>query len=164
MKKNKEKQADIMEMRIPNELFFPSILKLLEEKHTVTILARGNSMRPFIESDRDKIVLKSLDSPKVGDPILAEVSPGHYILHRIVRMNEHEVWLMGDGNNSMEFCRPQDLRASVLGFYRRGSDKFIATDSLKWRVYSKVWMTLHPVRRYLLAFYRRIWIPLFGAV
>jgi hypothetical protein len=29
-------------------------------------------------------------------------------------------------------------------------------------LYSNIWCTLFPVRRYLLAVYRRLWIPLFG--
>ena len=36
------------------------------------------------------------------------------------------------------------------------------TNGLKWRVYSFFWTRLFPVRRYLLGFYRRIWLKIFG--
>ncbi len=38
------------------------------------------------------------------------------------------------------------------------------TDGWKWKTYSWVWMRLRPIRRYLLAFYRRIWLKLFKPI
>jgi hypothetical protein len=39
-----------------------------------------------------------------------------------------------------------------------------STKGRKWRVYSYVWTRLFPIRRYLLAFYRRIWLKLFKPI
>ena len=53
----------------------------LGEGHTVTLPLRGRSMRPFLEDGRDKALLEAVkETPKVGDTVLAEIHPGHFVL------------------------------------------------------------------------------------
>ena len=134
----------------------------MDEGHTVTIRLRGFSMRPFLEDNRDKALLTKAINPKVGDPVLAETQPGVYVLHRIVSIDGAHVVLRGDGNLLCEHCQISDVKGAVVGFYRKGRTTLDRTDGRKWRVYSYLWTRLYPIRRWLLAFYRRIWIPLFG--
>lgn len=136
----------------------------MEEGHTVTLRLRGVSMRPFLEDNRDKALLTKAVSPKVGDPVLAEIMPDKYVLHRIIAINGFNVTLRGDGNIASEHCTISDIKGAVIGFYRKGRDKLDRTDGAKWKTYSYVWTRLYPLRRYLLAAYRRIWMPLFGAI
>lgn len=150
------------EIKCANAIIIPEIIKLMDEGHTVTLRLRGFSMRPFLEDNRDKALLTKPVAPKVGDPILAEVAPGKYVLHRIIKMDNGHVVLRGDGNIGTEHCRTTDLKGAVIGFYRKGRDTLDRTDGRKWKIYSWIWTRLFPVRRYLLAAYRRIWIPLFG--
>ena len=119
---------------LENRLFFPVIVEYIKDGHTVTINLRGNSMRPFLESERDRAMLTR---------------------------PENLVTLMGDGNLNCEYCKVSDFRAGVIGFFRKGHDKMDRTDGLKWKVYSWIWTTLRPVRRYLLAAYRYIWLNIF---
>lgn len=143
-------------VRFPNELLMPEIVRLLGEGHTVTLRLRGRSMRPFLEDNRDVALLTSPGQPKIGDPVLAEISPGQYVLHRIVAVDGETITLRGDGNIGTEQCTAADIRASVRGFYRKGRTTLDSTDGRKWRIYSWIWMRLLPVRRYLLAIYRRM--------
>ncbi|MGI6223731.1 MAG: S24/S26 family peptidase [Prevotella sp.] len=145
-----------------NAVLLPEIIKLVNEGHTVTLLLKGFSMRPFLEDGRDKAMLTKVNHPKVGDPVLAETYKGHFVLHRIVNIQGDNVTLRGDGNLGVEECKLQDIRASIVGFYRKGRKKMDLTTGRKWKVYSWIWMRLFPIRRYLLAAYRKIWIPLFG--
>ena len=146
---------------LENRLFFPVIVEYIKDGHTVTINLRGNSMRPFLESERDRAMLTLPENLGIGDPVLAEIEPGHYVLHRIRKMEGDNVTLMGDGNLNCEYCKVSDFRAGVIGFFRKGHDKMDRTDGLKWKVYSWIWTTLRPVRRYLLAAYRYIWLNIF---
>lgn len=151
-----------VEIQFANAQLLPEIVKLLEEGHTVTLLLRGYSMRPFLEDNRDKALLTKAKDIKVGDAVLAEIGYRHYVLHRIIKIQDREVILRGDGNLGIEKCRIEDVKASVIGFYRKGRKKLDRTDSKKWKIYSALWMRLFPIRRYLLAAYRRIWIPILG--
>lgn len=154
----------IKEVQLENAVLLPEIVRMMDEGHTVTLRLRGFSMRPFLEDNRDKALMKKAVQPRVGDPVLAETAPDHYVLHRIVGIDGDAVTLRGDGNLGEEHCRLEDVKAAVIGFYRKGRSRLDRTDGWKWKVYSWFWTRLYPVRRYLLAFYRRIWIPLFGVV
>ena len=149
---------------MPNAMLLPEIVKLLDEGHTVTLRLRGFSMRPFLEDGRDKALLIKADNPKVGDPVLAEVDPKHFVLHRIIKIDGDQVILRGDGNLADEQCNIKDVKGAVIGFYRKERETMDRTDGWKWRTYSWIWVRLYPIRRYLLAFYRRIWLKLFKPI
>ncbi len=151
-------------VQFENTVFLPEIVKMLNEGHTVTLTLRGNSMRPFLEDCRDKALFVKPTTIAVGDPVLAEIAPKHFVLHRIVAINGEAVTLLGDGNLSTEHCQKKDIVGAVIGFYRKGRTTLDRTDGWKWRCYSYVWTGLCPIRRYLLGIYRRIWIPLFGVI
>ena len=151
-------------VQFENAIFLPEIVKMLNEGHTVTLTLRGNSMRPFLEDCRDKALFVKPTTIAVGDPVLAEIAPKHFVLHRIVAINGEAVTLLGDGNLSTEHCQKKDIVGAVIGFYRKGRTTLDRTDGWKWRCYSYVWTSLRPIRRYLLGVYRRIWIPLFGVI
>lgn len=136
----------------------------MAEEHTVTLRLHGISMRPFLEDNRDKALIKKATSPHVGDPVLAEITPRHYVLHRIIDIDNDNVTLRGDGNIGTEHCHLNDVKGAVIGFYRKGKTELDRTDGWKWKIYSSIWTRLFPLRRYLLAFYKRVWIPIFGTL
>ena len=152
----------VREIKLSNAEFLPEIVKLMDEGHTVTLRLRGFSMRPFLEDNRDKALMTKATNPKVGDPVLAEIEPKHFVLHRIIAINGDNVTLRGDGNLGNEYCTLGDVKGAVIGFYRKGRTTLDRTDGWKWRTYSFFWTRLYPIRRYLLAFYRRIWLKLFS--
>ena len=156
-----EGKIQVKEVQFPNSVLLPEIVKLLNEGHTVTLRLKGFSMRPFLEDGRDKALLTKAVDPKVGDPVLAEVGDKHFVLHRIISIEGNHVMLRGDGNIGAEHCTLDDVKGAVIGFYRKGRKKLDRTDGFKWLVYSWFWTRLFPIRRYLLAFYRRIWLKIF---
>ena len=142
--------SKITTRQVANEVFLPQVIAMLHEGHTATIPLRGRSMRPFLEDGRDKAMLQLVDTPKKNDAVLAEISKGHFVLHRIIRIEGNEVTLRGDGNLSDEHCTLSDIRAKAIGFYRKGRNKLDSTDGKKWKIYSWWWTRLYPIRRYLL--------------
>ncbi len=122
--------------------------------HTAIIWVKGYSMRPFLEHMRDKVQLAYPTRPLVvGDAVLAEITPGHYVLHRIIRIEGEHITLMGDGNlRGTEHCRLQDV-AGIVTHYIRPKRTILAADpALNRRI--RRWRRLLPIRRYLLLFYR----------
>lgn len=152
------------EIQFANAEFLPEVVKMLNEGHTVTLRLRGYSMRPFLENDRDKALLVKPSTIKVGDPVLAEIAPRHFVLHRIDRIEGDNITLRGDGNLGVEYCKKENIVGAVIGFYRKGRIKMDLTDGRKWKLYSFLWTRLLPIRRYLLGVYRRIWVPIFGPI
>ncbi|MBQ8464354.1 MAG: S24/S26 family peptidase [Prevotella sp.] len=140
----------ILTRQLANDQFLPFVVEQLRQGHTATLPLRGRSMRPFLEDGRDKALLQVADHPQVGDAVLAEISPGHFVLHRIISIEGNQVTLRGDGNLGDEHCTLSDIRAKALGFYRKGRQTLDSTDGRKWRIYSWWWTRLYPIRRYLL--------------
>ena len=140
-------------LQVQNEVFLPVVLEQLKEhpEKTATINLRGRSMRPFLEDGRDKAMLQLPNGPwHVGEPVLAEITPGHFVLHRIVKIDQGKVTLRGDGNLSDEHCTEADIRARAVAFIRKGRTKPDYITGRKWRIYSWLWTRLFPIRRYLL--------------
>lgn len=138
--------------------FLDAVVETAKEGYDVTISLRGYSMRPFLEHNRDKGVLKVIDRKlQVGDVVLAKISPKQYVLHRIIFVDDKKVQMLGDGNKMPDPIIPlSEVKLIAKGFIRKGSDKVDYVDDKLFRTYSKVWMKLRPIRRYLLAIWRRL--------
>lgn len=145
-----------MERKIPNNELIKAVITMLNEGHTVTLRLKGFSMRPYLENNRDKVLLAKPTHITKGDVVLAEVLPEKYALHRIVKIEEEKVTLLGDGNIVAEHCMKKDVKAFAVGFYRKGRNKLEKTNCIKWKCYSFLWMTLLPFRRILLGMYKKM--------
>jgi hypothetical protein len=144
-----------------NRVFLPEVVRLVREGHRVKIVAKGYSMRPFVEDGRDLLVFDVPEPVAVGDVVLAEYAKGAFVCHRIVRMDGDAVTLRGDGNVcGVEKVTRADVLAKVVQIERKGKLYDLAT-SRRWKCYSFMWCHLLPLRRYLLAAYRRIWLKCF---
>ena len=142
--------SSINVIQLDNAAFLPHVAALINEGHTITLPLRGRSMRPFLEDGRDKALLAAPTDIAMGDAVLAEIRPGHYVLHRIIGINGEHITLRGDGNLTNEYCDKKDIRAKAIGFYRKGRTKLDSVSGFKWRSYSVVWTWLMPIRSYLL--------------
>ena len=138
---------------IPNDVLLGLVREKLAEGHSTIIWVKGYSMRPFIEYGRDRVKLVPVDTLSVGDAVLAELEPGHYVLHRIIRIEGEHVTLQGDGNLSgTEHCQRQDV-CGVVEEYIRPRRTLLASDpALKRRI--RLWYRLRPIRRILLYIYK----------
>ena len=142
-------------IQLQNDVFLPQVVELINEGHTVTIMARGNSMMPFIKDGRDSLFFSNLNLDiRVGEAVLAEIHKGVFVCHRIVEIKDGKVTLRGDGNvQGTETCRIEDVKAQLVAVTRDGKYYDLNTSKV-WKIYSFCWTRLLPLRRYLLALYR----------
>lgn len=145
------------QVKVENHLLMQEIKKLFETgKESVTFIVRGYSMRPFLEHERDKVVLSPPQTPKVGDVVLAEFAKERYALHRVIKIEDEKLIMRGDGNplEMKETFTTEQIIGVAKAFIRKG--KVVPTDGWRWRTYSCIWNILRPTRRILLAIHRRI--------
>ena len=111
-------------------------------------------MRPFLEHLRDRVKLAPWQELHVGDAILAEIAPGHFVLHRIINIDGNNITLMGDGNiRGIEHCTMDHVCGVVTEYLRPAGHVLLASDpSLRRRI--RLWRRLLPIRRYLLFLYK----------
>ena len=144
-------------MSLPNDVMLGSVSEMLAEGHPVVIMTKGNSMLPFIVGDRDSVELLRADSYGPYDIVLAEVAPGHYVLHRILMLEGDAVTLKGDGNlTAVEKCTMQDIKGRVTRIIRP-SGKEVSCGTGSFLRKSRRWrLAPYMIRRVVLAIYRRI--------
>ena len=147
-------------MRVENDILIPELARLLNEDKEVRFTPSGVSMRPFIEGDKDSVVLAPLGRlPKRGDILLARVT-GYagrrtYVLHRLIRIEGELYILQGDGNlMGEEQCRLEDIIGRVVR---------IETPSGRRKPLTRgcIWHALFPVRKWLLKIYRHTWLKMY---
>ena len=115
---------------LPNETFLPVVSKAIADGNAAVILVKGYSMRPFLEHLRDSVELSPWTDIHVGDAVLAEIAPGHYVLHRVVRREGDELTLHGDGNlRGTEHCTMNDVRGVVSKYIAPAGHVTLATDA-----------------------------------
>ena len=130
--------------------------RLVREGVNVTLPVTGQSMLPFIIGGKESVILHRPGLIDVGDVVLAWVDGSRYVVHRIIKLDYDRVTLMGDGNvKGTEHCLLKDVKARVTHVV----DAKDRTHYLynRWRMLgAKVWYLLRPIRRYILAIYRRV--------
>lgn len=142
---------------LPNEPLLTQVGELIAAGHNVTIRVRGNSMNPFFVDRRDEVVLSPFQKEdlKPGVIILARDEYSRFVLHRIIKTERDQLILMGDGNiKGIEHTYPKDVLGMVTGGVRNG--KQIKCSGKKWERASNTWRRLLPVRRWILAVWRRL--------
>ncbi len=133
---------------VANEILLEEAAALMLEGREVTFTPLGNSMLPFIRGGKDAVRLRKNPSVAIGDVILVRL-PGRYVLHRLIHMDGDRLTLMGDGNIAgTETCTTGDVLGTVTAILRDGKE-IIPGDGRFWR-------RLLPIRRYILAIYRRL--------
>lgn len=144
-------------MRIENDILIPELARLLASGKEVRFTPSGVSMRPFIEGDKDSVILAPVnDRPKRGDILLVKATTlcgrQTYVLHRLVRIENDVFFLQGDGNLSgEEACSLGDIIGRVVRIENaKGRRKMLTRGYL--------WFWLKPVRKWLLKIYRHTMI------
>lgn len=141
---------------ITEERIIEEAIRLVDDGMSVTLPVDGHSMLPFIIGGRESVILTKPTTSEVGDVVLAWVNGCRYVVHRIIRIEDDHVTLMGDGNIvGKEYCTIADIKARVTHVV---DDKGKPHDiNVSWRRQAaKLWWYLRPLRRYILAIYRRI--------
>jgi hypothetical protein len=142
-------------IQVSTNVMLETVRQELCAGHTATFRVRGRSMHPFLEDGRDKVVLAPPAEVHVGDVALVLTDRQHYVLHRVVEIApDGACTLWGDGNvREREHCTADNVIGVARGFWRKG--RYYACADRTWQCYSRWWMRLAPVRRWLLALYRR---------
>lgn len=139
-----------------DEIIIHEAIRLVDEGVSVTFPVKGYSMLPFIIGGRESVILQKPLTVRLGDVVLAWVDDCRYVVHRVIGIEGERVILMGDGNIvGVEHCLLSDVKAlatHVVDAKGRKHDLYAP-----WRQKaSRLWWHMRPVRRYILAIYRRL--------
>lgn len=130
---------------IDNRTAFGAVRDLLLSGETVRVGVCGQSMLPFFRSG-EVIRVRPLREGDLrrGSVVLAQTEQGNYVIHRIYRIEEERITLLGDGNlhGTEQIDRPKIYGTVDCGRVHR--------------LLALAWMALRPLRRYPLGILRRV--------
>ena len=120
-------------MKKSNHILIPEFERLIKLGHMVEFAPKGVSMRPFIEGERDKVILAKCPEVKVGIVVLAKVNDT-YVLHRVYKIKGRKIILRGDGNlEGYEVCKEADIIGRVVQIKKKGGKRERMGKARVWR-------------------------------
>ncbi len=128
------------------EVFLKDTWPIIEEKlkagADVTINPGGVSMKPLVIPGRDSVVLTGIpESLKKYDVVLYIRENGQFVLHRIVGMTDGKFIMCGDNQFMWEYGIERGQIIALMKSVIRNK-KMICVDSLSYKLYSRVWVSL----------------------
>lgn len=127
--------------------FSIDIEQLLAEGKTIKIKPQGYSMYPLFVPGRDEACIEHTDfsSLKRGDVILYRRDKSILVLHRIWKITDNSLYMVGDNQTEIEGpLRADQVRGKLTGFVRNG--KFVDVKNPIYRFLSGLWLFLRPMR------------------
>ncbi len=105
----------------------------------------GGSMLPMLRQGRDKVELSPLpEKLKKYDLPVYRFPSGKYVMHRVIKVEDDHYICNGDNLFAFEKVYPDQLIAIVSAFTRDG--KRISVDSFGYKLYSRFWVFVRPIR------------------
>ncbi|MBR5177779.1 MAG: S26 family signal peptidase [Lachnospiraceae bacterium] len=127
--------------------------KLLRAGTPVGFYPQGTSMYPTIVPGRDNVIVEPLADtiPKRGDVLLfrrpdnAPVYPGKLILHRVWKVKNDGIYMVGDNEKMVEGPLPIECFIGIMTELNRKGKKINVT-GLFYRILTKSWLFIRPIR------------------
>lgn len=141
--------------KISLEELYPIIKEKIENGGIVQLPITGTSMNPLLYWGRDTVELMKCESAQKYDIIFYRRDDGHFVLHRIVGKNEKGYILCGDNQVKKEYGITDSHIIGVVTNITR-KNKTFSVNKLSYRIYSRLWTMILPLRNLILVPYRKI--------
>lgn len=131
---------------------FPITIDLLNKGNGVKFTVSGNSMMPWIRSYKDQVLLVPVDKVKKGDIVLYKTEE-KYILHRVYRVKNEYMFIMGDGCIHADGYYPLSCAIGKVAKIYRGNFE-IDCMKRRWCMLFTLWRYLRFMRKQLFIIYK----------
>ncbi|MGN1420537.1 MAG: S24/S26 family peptidase [Eubacterium sp.] len=137
-----------------------SIKEILDSYGQYTGLTMGTSMEPLIHQQKDNIiVVKNNGRLKKYDVPVYVTPAGKYIMHRVIKVCDDHYVIVGDNLLKKEYVTDDMICGVLVGFFKNGKHYVDCQKSILYKIYSRVWVALLPIRPFILLFPRGVrWI------
>ena len=121
----------------------------------------GTSMRPFIRSQEDLVVIERRPNGRYEkyDAVLYRRDSGQYVLHRIVKVRSGSYTMCGDNRAYLEHgVRGDQILGVLTAVIRQGQRIDVNTEGYRRKI--RRWVAWYPVRAVILktkGMWNRLW-------
>jgi hypothetical protein len=119
----------------------------LERTGSLMFTTVGRSMRPFLRSGEDMMVIEARKDSRFRprDVVLYRRKSGKYVLHRIMAVHKADYVLCGDNCWELERgIRDEQILGVLTAVIREGKRLDVSSRSYRFKVFS--WWMLFPIR------------------
>ena len=128
------------------------IEQLLKEGCTIQIKPQGYSMYPVFVPGRDEAIVEPVEDKKLkrGDVVLYRRDldvefGGILVLHRIWKVKEEGIFLVGDNQKEIEGpLRKDQIKGVMIALVRKG--RTISVKNVLYRFFTGIWLWVRPFR------------------
>lgn len=125
-------------LRVENPALFQQVFSVLQHGSQVIFYIKGNSMYPFLQNNKDKVLIKSANQKELtpGDIVLFRYGD-QYKLHRIIKKENDFFVMCGDNCRVTQYETVHSTK--ILGLVKRVIRKdntIIENTSFIYRFYS----------------------------
>lgn len=125
----------------------------LEKHGSYASVTRGISMRPLFKTRRDMVIITPPPAEfKKYDVVLYTGAGNKYTMHRIIDIDGDTLIIRGDNTYRRERVPVSNVIGILTEFNRRG--KHHTVEERGYKIYSRIWHYLYPVRHFLNLFRR----------
>lgn len=148
--------GSLLDHMISAEELLPLIRERLAAGQIIQYLPfRGVSMLPLLRQGLDAVELSPLpEKLRKYDLPVYQYPSGKVVMHRVVGVKEGCYVCLGDNTYEYEYIRPEQLIALVSAV-RRG-EKRIPVTNPGYRLYSRFWVAVYPMRKILIRLKNRL--------
>ena len=115
------------------EKFYPLMVEAFNENKTFSFPVKGSSMRPLFKNDY-VVTLKKIDDYKIGDILFFRRDDGAFVLHRLRRIENDILYIVGDHQTGLERVRKDQLIGKVID-YKKYNNKIYYLKGVKYKFY-----------------------------
>ncbi|MBR4183060.1 MAG: S24/S26 family peptidase [Lachnospiraceae bacterium] len=124
----------------------------LQAGNAVSFTIHGNSMFPLLVGERDRVVVEPVGRLKRGMVALYRRDDGRLILHRIHRVSEEGIYMVGDNQSGIEGpLRRSQVLGEATVFFRGG--RRIKKNDPGYVMYAGIWLMARPFRKFFANLY-----------
>lgn len=124
--------------------------QVLDTQGILIYTNKGISMLPLLRQDKDVLIIEKKEPHRCNkyDVVLFKRKNGQYVLHRILKVQKNDYWIVGDNCISGEYIHEEQILGVLTGIIRNG--KTIPVTDFLYNVYVQTWCRFYPVRFFLL--------------
>ena len=145
-----------------SDYIFSYMDRLFDQGKTAWVVVTGMSMYPFLRENLDMVELTTagFSSIKKGDIVLIQRLNGEFVLHRVIKKNPSNLYIIGDAQQWLEGpILENQLKAIVINI--RKGNKIISCNNRLLKALVCLWFIARPIRNRLIQIIRyvgQMWI------
>ena len=135
-----------------NHILFGYVLDYIKQGKYVKIPVKGKSMQPFLR-EGDTVLLRPFEKSEITKGLIVLVRmKDRMVLHRVVKYDDVQIWLAGDGNLvEHDLINFADVIATAVSLSR---GRMTIKLNQRWRCQiGQMWYWTRPIRRIINKFF-----------